>query len=159
MRNLVTLGVAAAAALTLGACASTQFNSTWKNPEAQPLNFQGQKVAAVVISPHESTRLGAEGELARELIRRGVQAIPAYNLIPPNETRDKDRAKLLFTQAGVVGAVVMRAVGTERRSAPRGAPATGGPPTTGRSGGPGPVTGATAGARCTAPATSAPTRS
>jgi hypothetical protein len=113
MRNLATLGVAAVVALGLGACASTQFNSTWKNPEAQPLNFQGQKVAAVVISPHESTRLGAEGELARELIRRGVQAIPAYNLIPPNETRDKDRAKVLFTQAGIVGAVVMRAVGTE----------------------------------------------
>jgi hypothetical protein len=43
-----------------------------------------------------------------------VQAVPAYNLIPPNETRDKDRAKVLFTQAGVVGAVVMRAVGTEK---------------------------------------------
>jgi hypothetical protein len=100
--------------LSLLACASTRFSSTWKAPEAQPLNFKGQKVAAVVISPDESTRLGAEGELARELTRRGVQGIPAYNLIPPNETRDKDRAKVLFTQAGVVGAVVMRAVGTEK---------------------------------------------
>jgi hypothetical protein len=60
MRNVTTLGIAAAAALSLAACASTKFNSTWKAPDSQPLNFQGQKVAAVVISPHESTRLGAE---------------------------------------------------------------------------------------------------
>ena len=114
MRNVTTLGIAAAVALTLGACASTKFNSTWKAPDSQPLNFQGQKVAAVVMSSEESTRLGAEGALARELTKRGVQAIPAYNLIPPNETRDKERAKVLFNQAGIVGVVVMRALGAEK---------------------------------------------
>jgi hypothetical protein len=120
--------MAAAAALTLGACASTKFNSTWKAPDSQPLNFQGQKVAAVVISPQESTRLGAEGALARELVSRGVQAIPAYNLIPPNETRDKERAKVLFTQAGIVGVVVMRALGAEKEiSASAGSYAWGAP--------------------------------
>ena len=114
MRRAMILGASLALPFTLGACASTRFNSTWKNPEAQALSFQGQKVAAVVMSPHESTRLGAEGELARELKRRGVDAIPAYNLIPPNETRDKDRAKVLFNQAGIVGVVVMRALGAEK---------------------------------------------
>jgi hypothetical protein len=114
MRNLGPHAPVFALALGLSACASTTFNSTWKNPEVASVNFQGQKVAAVVISPHESTRLGAEGELARELKRRGVDAIPAYNLIPPNETREKDRAKVLFQQAGIAGAVVMRAVGTEK---------------------------------------------
>ena len=128
MRRTTILGASLALALTLGACASTQFNSTWRNPEVQALNFQGQKVAAVVISPHESTRLGAEGELARELKRRGVDAIPAYNLIPPNETRDKERAKVLFTQAGIVGAVVMRAAGTEKEISTSGGSAMWGAP-------------------------------
>lgn len=114
MRNSITLATVVAATLTLGACASTKFNSTWKAPDVQSLNFQGQKVAAVVLSPDESTRLGAEGALARELVNRGVQAVPAYNLIPPNETRDKDKAKVLFNQAGIVGVVAMRAVGSEK---------------------------------------------
>jgi hypothetical protein len=114
MRRSVKIGFAGAAALSFLACASTKFNSTWKAPEAGPLNFQGQKVAAVVMSPEESTRLGAEGELARELTRRGVQGIPAYNLIPPTETRDKEKAKTLFTAAGISGVVVLRALGSEK---------------------------------------------
>ena len=78
------------------------------------MNFQGQKVAALVISPNESTRLGAEGLLARELTARGVEGIPAYNLIPPNESRDKEKAKTLFNAAGIAGVVVMRAAGQQK---------------------------------------------
>ena len=111
MRHNVKIGLVGAAALAFAACASTRFNSTWKAPDAQPLNFAGQKVAALIISPNEATRLGAEGLLARELTARGVQGIPAYNLIPPNESRDKDKAKALFNQAGIAGVVVMRVVG------------------------------------------------
>ena len=114
MRRVILLGLAGALACGLAACASTKFKSSWKAPEAGPLSFQGQKVAALVISPNESTRLGAEGVLARELTARGVQGIPAYNLIPPNESRDKDKAKELFNAAGVAGVVVMRAVGSEK---------------------------------------------
>lgn len=111
MQQHVKIGLAGMAAAALAACASTTFNSTWKAPDAQPLNYAGQKVAAMVMSPNEGSRLGAEGALARELTARGVQGIPAFNLIPPNETRDKDKAKALFTQAGIAGVVVMRAVG------------------------------------------------
>ena len=46
--------------------------------------------------------------------RPGGEAVPAYNLIPPNETRDKEKAKVLFTKAGIVGVVAMRAVGSEK---------------------------------------------
>jgi hypothetical protein len=114
MQRNVKIGLVGAAAVALAACASTRFNSTWKAPDAQPLNFAGQKVAALIISPNEATRLGAEGSLARELTARGVQGIPAYNLIPPNESRDKDKAKALFSQAGIAGVVVMRAVGQQQ---------------------------------------------
>jgi hypothetical protein len=100
-----------AATVALAACASTTFNSTWKAPDARPLNFAGQKVAALVISTNEASRLGAEGALARELTAHGVEGIAAYNLIPPNESRDKEKAKALFSAAGVVGVVAMRVVG------------------------------------------------
>jgi hypothetical protein len=105
---------AAALAFGLAACASTtRFDSTWKAPDAGPLNFQGRKVAALVISDNTSTRFSAEDLLARELKARGVEGIPAYDLIPQSETRDKDRAKALFSKAGIVGVVVMRAAGMQ----------------------------------------------
>ena len=114
MRQVIAIGFVGAAALGSLACASTAFISSWKAPDVGPVSFQGQKVAALVISPDESIRLEAEGTLSRELTARGVQGIPAYNLIPPNETRDKDRAKVLFDTAGIVGVVVMRAAGVDK---------------------------------------------
>jgi hypothetical protein len=100
--------------VALAACASTRWSSTWKAPDSQPLNFAGQKIAALVISPDEASRLGAEGELARELTLRGVEGIPAYNLIPPKESRDKEKAKALFAAAGIAGVVSMRVLGKEQ---------------------------------------------
>ena len=114
MQRTVTIGLVGATFVILAACATTTFNSTWKAPDAGPLNFAGQKVAALVISKDESSRLNAEGSLARELTARGVQAIPAFNLIPPNESRDKEKAKALFTAAGIAGVVTMRVVGKEQ---------------------------------------------
>ena len=102
-------------ALGLVACASTtRFDSTWKAPEAGPLNFQGRKVAALVMSDNTATRFSAEELLAKELKARGVEGIPAYDLIPQSETRDKDRAKALFNQAGIAGVVVLRAAGVQK---------------------------------------------
>lgn len=107
--------LAAAVALGLAACASTtRFSSTWKAPDAGPLNFQGRKVAALVMSDNTATRFSAEELLARELKARGVEGIPAYDLIPQSETRDKDRAKALFNQAGIAGVVVLRAAGAHK---------------------------------------------
>ena len=114
-RRQSTIGFAAVLALGLVACASTtRFDSTWKAPEAGPLNFQGRKVAALVISDNTSTRFAAEDLLARELKARGVEGIPAYDLIPQSETRDKDRAKALFNQAGITGVVVLRPAGAQK---------------------------------------------
>jgi len=114
MKRFIAIGVLVVAGAGLVACATTKFTSSWKAPDVQQIDFKGKKVAAVVINPHESVRLGAEGALARELVSRGVQAIPAYNLIPPNESRDREKAKALFTQAGIAGVVVMRALATEK---------------------------------------------
>jgi len=108
--------IAFAGVLILTACASTTFNSTWMAPGSGPMNFAGQKVAALVMSTNEGNRLGAEGELARQLTARGVLGIPAFNLIPPNESRNKEKAKALFEAAGIAGVVAMRVVGTHRET-------------------------------------------
>lgn len=116
MRQRIAVGLVGAALAGSLASASTRFVSSWAAPVTEPVSFQGRKVAALVISPDESIRLEAEGELSRALIARGVQGIPAYNLIPPNETRDKDRAKVLFDVAGIEGVVVMRAAGSKKEA-------------------------------------------
>jgi hypothetical protein len=114
VRRGIAVGLVGAALAGSLASASTRFVSSWKAPDAGPVSFQGRKVAALVIHPDEATRLEAEGELSRALTGRGVQGIPAYNLIAPNETRDKDRAKVMFDTAGIEGVVVMRAMGSKK---------------------------------------------
>ena len=116
MKNLrsirsVLVSTAAGAA---AACASTSFNSTWRNPAAEPGNFKGQKVAALIMSPEQSVRFGAEDALARELTARGVVGIPAYSLIPKELLQDKEKAKEFIEKAGVVGVVAMRVVGKDK---------------------------------------------
>jgi hypothetical protein len=107
-RTAVVLAVASA--LALGAEAATKFKSSWKAPDAVPVNFQGQKVAAIVMLPDEATRRGVEDELAYALKGRGLEGIPAHRLVAPEEMKDKERVRARLEQAGVVGAVVMRAI-------------------------------------------------
>lgn len=115
MRQIFAIGFIGVA-LALAACApSTRFHSTFRAPGSEPLNFAGQKVAALVISQGPN-RLEAEGTLARELTALGVDGIAAYNLIPPNESRDQEKAKALFTAAGITGVVAMRVVGMEKET-------------------------------------------
>lgn len=101
------------ASLAIGAEAGTKFKSVWKAPDAVPLNFRGQKVAAVVMLNDEPTRRGVEDELSYELRSRGVDGIAAHRLVPPEEMKDKEQARARLEQAGVVGAVVLRAVGKQ----------------------------------------------
>jgi hypothetical protein len=110
MMRRTAVALAVASALALGAEAGTKFKSTWKPPDAVPVNFQGQKVAAIVMLPEAANRRGIEDELAYALTGRGLVGIPAHRLVPPEEMKDKDRVRASLEKAGVVGAVVMRAI-------------------------------------------------
>jgi hypothetical protein len=102
------------AAVAAAACASTSFQSSWKNPAAEPGNFKGKKVAALVVSKEEGVRYGAEDALARELTARGMVGIAAYSLIPKELIQDKDKAKEFLEKADVAGVVAMRVVGKDK---------------------------------------------
>jgi len=103
------------AAVAAAACASTSFNSSWRNPAAEPGNFKGKKVAALVVSKEEGVRYGAEDALARELTARGAVGIAAYSLIPKELVQDKEKAKEFLEKANVVGVVAMRVVGKDQQ--------------------------------------------
>jgi hypothetical protein len=93
--------------------ADNDFLSTWKAPGAAPLNFAGQKVAAVLIIDDNNLRVSAEEALARELTARGSVGVPAYRIIPKEELTKKDAAKGWFERAGVKGLVILRLVQTD----------------------------------------------
>jgi hypothetical protein len=105
----------AAGALAVSACGSTSFNTTWKEPNAQPIQVEaGDKVLAMVISSNEATRRGAEAALATELTKDGIVGIPAHSVIPDEAVQDQNKAKPYIEKSGAQYAVVMRATGRDK---------------------------------------------
>ena len=98
----------------LSACASTTFTSTWKAPDAQPVDPAGKTVAALVISGDKKQRRDAEVYLTHELTIRGARAVAAYTLIGL-EHPTVDYARARFKEAGVEGVVIMRVVGLDQQ--------------------------------------------
>jgi hypothetical protein len=111
--RILTAG-AVAVAMAAVASGSTKFHSTWKAPGAEPLNFKGKKVAALIVSKEEGVRYGAEDALARELTARGAVGIAAYTLIPKELIQDREKAKEFLEKANVAGVVAMRVVGKDK---------------------------------------------
>jgi hypothetical protein len=106
--------LAAIAAVTLGACATTSLQSTWKNPAAAPLNLKGKKVVALVVTDEEALRYATEEEAAREITAHGAVGVPAYRLLPQAQIRDKERARAIFEREGIEGVVVVRQIAKEK---------------------------------------------
>ena len=101
-------------ALSLSACGSTTFTSTWKAPDAHRIDPSGKNIAALVISSDARQRRSAEVYLAHELTIRGANGVAAYTLIGL-EHPNVDYAVAHFKQAGVQGVVVMRLVDHDKR--------------------------------------------
>jgi hypothetical protein len=115
MSRNVMAALIAAGALAVSACGSTTFNTTWKAPDAKPIQVEpGDKILAMVISQNEATRRGAEAALAAELSRNGAEGIPANQVIPDDAVQDQNKAKPYIEKSGAKYAVVMRATGREK---------------------------------------------
>lgn len=111
-----TLLGAASLVLLLAGCATTTFTSTWKAPDAQPLQFQaGDRFVALVVAESTSLRRAGEANLADELDQRGLKGVPAYTLISDADIKDEAKAKAAIEASGAVGVVVLRPQGTEQK--------------------------------------------
>ena len=113
-RTLTKAVLAATAAVTLAACATTSLQSTWKDPAAAPLNLKGKKVVALVVTDEEALRYAAEDEAAREIAAHGAIGVPAHRLLPQAQIRDKERARAIFEKEGIEAVVVVRQVAKEK---------------------------------------------
>ena len=94
--------------------ASIEFLSTWKAPGAQPMDFTGRKVAAVLIADDMNVRMSAEEALSRELTARGSSGVAAYRMVPKELLADKDAAKAWFEKSQIAGLVILKLVKTEK---------------------------------------------
>jgi hypothetical protein len=101
-------------AASLAACASNAFVASWRAPDAQPLQLQGAKVAAVVMVNNEASRRVAEDKLAQEITARGGVGVPMYVLYPDAQPSNEPEARAAMEKAGVLGVVVMRPVSVEK---------------------------------------------
>lgn len=115
----------AAAALACAACASTPFVSSWRAPDAEPLQIRGAKVAAVAMIENTASRRVAEDAIARELVERGAVGVPMYSIYTDEGPTDEPAARAALEREGYTGLVVFRPVGSEQQIVAT--PAYGGP--------------------------------
>jgi hypothetical protein len=101
--------------LLLASCASQEFVSTWKDPEAAPLQLRGSKVAAVVMANDESLRRPGEDALAREITARGAEGVPMYTLMAGAKPDDEAAARAACEAAGVQGVVVFKPTAVDKQ--------------------------------------------
>jgi hypothetical protein len=113
-RTVMNATLAAASAVTITACATTTFQSTWKSPTAAPLNLKGKNVVALVVTDEEALRYATEEEAAREITAHGAVGVPAYRLLPQAQIRDKERARAIFEREEIEAVVVVRQVAMEK---------------------------------------------
>ena len=101
-----------------GAGAGPTFTATWKNPKAEIVGYAGKKVVGLIVSDDMALRQSTEEALGRALTARGVRGVPAYQMIPKEEVRDKDRAKAWFERTDTAGVVIMRLVDISKETRP-----------------------------------------
>jgi hypothetical protein len=107
-------GVGLAAALGCAGCASTPFVSSWRAPDAEPLQIAGARVAAVAMIDQVASRRAAEDAIALELTARGAMGVPMYMIYTDEDPTDEPAARAALEREGYTGLVVFRPVGTEQ---------------------------------------------
>jgi hypothetical protein len=109
MKRLLLL---VAATMVMSSCGTpTSFVSTWKAPDAKPLQFN--KILVVAFMKDEGMRRSAEDRMVADVTR--VEAIPSYRVLSAADLKDKDAARLKVDGLGVDGVVTMRLLGSDEK--------------------------------------------
>ena len=94
------------ATLAGGGCATTQLNTSWKDPSAGPRSFK--KVVVLVLNTTPGERRAQEDEIVSHM--KKTTGVPSYTMIPDAELADRPRVKEKIIQSGADGAVVLRLI-------------------------------------------------
>jgi len=104
--RLVLLG---GAALLLSACASTQFNAQWLNPEAGN-RLPVRNVLVIGISRDTTARRVYEDTMVAQLAARGVKAQPSYRSLPDDGPAAQPAIERAVRDAGADAVLISRTV-------------------------------------------------
>lgn len=107
--------VAGAAAVLPAACSTTtaSIEQSWRAPTAS--TGQLTNVVTLARSRSPSIRRSAEDQLAAQLMRRGIHAVPAYAVIADDQLSDRDRALTTLRARGFDGIVSMEFIGAHQK--------------------------------------------
>ncbi len=104
--------LAVAAMSILASCGTpTSFNSTWRDPEAQPLAFK--KILVVAFVNDEGQRRSAEDRIVANIKR--AEAVPSYRILSLKELKDNDASRAKVDQLGIDGVVTFRVLGKDEK--------------------------------------------
>lgn len=104
--RLVLLG---GAALLLSACASTQFNAQWLNPEAGS-RLPVRNVLVIGVSRDTTARRVYEDAMVAQLAARGVKAQPSYRSLPDDGPAAQPAIERAVREAGADAVLISRTV-------------------------------------------------
>jgi hypothetical protein len=97
----------------VAACSpTTVFVTSYRPPDAEPLEMRGERMAALVMMYDQGVRARAEDTLALEISRRGAQGIPMYRILRNEGTNDEAAAREAIEAQQVKGLIVMRPMKT-----------------------------------------------
>jgi len=85
--------------------AETVLTDIWKEKDQHALL---KKIAVFWISPVSRNRLFTENEFVRQLKARGITAMPAYVVIPPDRLVERDAAMTKIRDLGVDAILIVR---------------------------------------------------
>jgi hypothetical protein len=101
--------LAGAALLLLSACASTQFNAQWLNPEAGG-RLPVKSVLVIGISRDTTARRVYEDTMVAQLAARGVKAQPSYRGLPDDGPAAQPAIERAVREAGADAVLISRTV-------------------------------------------------
>jgi len=107
--RLASMALLAGAVLLLSACASTQFNAQWLNPEAGS-RLPVKSVLVIGISRDTTARRVYEDTMVAQLAARGVRAQPSYRSLPDDGPAAQPAIERAVRDAGADAVLISRTV-------------------------------------------------
>ncbi len=114
--RLSRVALGALVAVSLAACGSTSFNTTWSDPDAGPLRLEeNTKVLAMVVSGNAAKRRGFETAMVTEINSHGLDGVAAYTVVPEDLAQDSEKARPFIQKSGAAYALVLQVTGTDQQ--------------------------------------------
>ena len=89
------------------ACSPIKKLEVWK---AETYSTHPQKMLLIAIAKRDSTRRQAENVLANQLVKRGLEAIPSYKVMPQEEKLDRQAVEKKVRELGFDSVLVARSI-------------------------------------------------